>query len=108
MPLEEPWVPLLVIDVPRRLWASPAVTLIAFVVIVAATGLLAFLGQIPWLPKGAPIFLVVVHPIFWKLVLAPLGVVLALVVARHFQSRTGHVEFFEDRIAFSKHEGAVE
>jgi hypothetical protein len=105
---DEPWVPLLVIDVPGKRWSHPVLALLLFCLLAIATALLAYFGQIPWLRRGAPAYLLVLNPAFWKLVLLPLGVVFAIVVARHVQARAGRVEFFVDRIAFSKREGAVE
>jgi hypothetical protein len=105
--VDGPWQPLLVIEAPRRRLAHPVLVLVAFFVVAVATGVLAYLGQIPWMPSGAPVFLVVLHPAFWKLVLLPLGVVLAIVAARHIQARAGQVVFFADRIELSKHEGAA-
>ncbi len=106
--VDGPWTPLLVIDAPRGRWAHPVLALVGFCSVVVATALLAYLGQIPWLPKGAPIYLFVLHPAFLKLVLLPAAVLFAVLFTRHVHARSGHVEFFVDRIAFSKHEGAVE
>ena len=95
------------IEVPRRRPAHPVVVLVGFFAITIGTVLLAYFGHIPWLRSHVPVYLVILHPAFLKLVVLPTGVVFAIIAARHFQARAGHVEFFEDRIELSKHEGAA-
>jgi hypothetical protein len=105
--VDGPWQPLLVIEAKRARFAHPVLVVLGFMVVAIGTALAAYCGAIPWLRRGAPVYLWVLHPAFWKLVLLPLGVVLALLATRFIHARAGRVEFYEDRIELSKHEGAV-